>query len=159
MKRMERGATVKGRILRRERKGAEILMVLNKPRYDEAGKLTKPAGWGMPGGRFDPFQDGDFVDTAFREIKEETGLDVCVDPDSVIPPEENPEYDIYVLDCALKGGKIRRRAEEIDDVDWVSLMTISQPSRWEGNRAIYEHKGKPIYSGDRRRILASLKNE
>lgn len=49
-----------------------LLLVLNKDKFDENGEITKPTGWGMPGGQRE--DDEHYIDAAYRELAEETGI-------------------------------------------------------------------------------------
>lgn len=133
-------AAVKAFIPRRNAKGIpEILLVKNKERRDEQGNITKPAGWGMPGGRT---EDGELLtDALVREVEEETGYVVCAEEKFLI--EEHCEtYSIFVFAAEVIGGKMRKQTSEVDEVKWCPLSNLP-----EG-----------LYRGDSRRIKSILRN-
>lgn len=81
-------------------------------------RFFKPSKWGLPGGvREDDESDEEAVK---REVKEETGVDVCPGKQRVMRKREN--HDIIAIYCELRGGALRVSPDR--EVQWVSLSKV-----------------------------------
>jgi len=87
--------------------------------------------WALPGGRSEP---GETVEqTAVREVKEETGLDVVVVRKIGEYHEQgiqgSVEYDYYPACFLVKvvGGEMRKQLGEIQEIQLFSLDEIPEP--------------------------------
>ena len=77
--------------------------------------------WGFPKGHV---EDGETeVETALREIKEETNLDVEIDDKyryiEHYSPEEGIEKDVILFIAHKIGGEIKVQEEEVTETEWL----------------------------------------
>lgn len=99
--------------------------------------------WALPGGRLDP---GEIVEeTIIREVKEETGLDVCIIKKigeyREVGIQENVEYD-YSPACFLVkiiGGKIQKQEKEISSIKFFSLKNIPKKLAFEHKKMLEDY--------------------
>ncbi len=103
----------------------QILLVLEKgedKHLPNGNSFFKPSQWGLPGGRSE-VEDGDEIDTARREVQEETGL--WVDINSRIKVEKQRENHLKVGFIGYPvGGKISINPEEILDCRWFPIKVL-----------------------------------
>jgi 8-oxo-dGTP diphosphatase len=81
--------------------------------------------WSLPGGRCEPGESA--AETAVREVREETGLDVAAGP--LVGRVERPGLDgaVYVIDdvaCTVLGGELAP-GDDADDVRWVDAAGLA----------------------------------
>lgn len=101
--------------------------------HDAAGRLLlirrgqEPGRglWSLPGGRCKPGESA--AETAVREVREETGLDVAAGP--LVGTVERPGLGgaVYVIDdvaCTVLGGELAP-GDDADDVRWVDATGLA----------------------------------
>lgn len=79
--------------------------------------------WDLPKGHV---EDGETeVETAIREVKEETNVDVEVNEKYRYTlgysPKENVWKEVVYFVASKKGGKIQAQLEEVQNVEWVEI--------------------------------------
>ncbi len=129
--------SVRIRTLRENRGVLEILLVKERPqeKIKESGeKFTKPAGWGLPGGRRQ--EEESLYQAAFREHREETGLeaDISLEPSEMFDVESG-DHTIYFYEAFEPIGEIGPLDSDIEIAVWVPLA--------EARRGIVG--GLPVY--------------
>jgi 8-oxo-dGTP diphosphatase len=103
---------------------------------------TKPFKdyWALPGGRMDP---GEKIEqTVVREVKEETGFEVCIV--NVVGDyvekgvKDDIEYEYYptCFEVKLCGGKLRKQDSEIQEIRVFSLDALPKPLAFEHEKMI-----------------------
>lgn len=127
----------------------EILLVLEREKpVDIPGRegFIKPSKWGLPGGRGEP-GDEDEIAVAKREVEEETGIWVDLNPRlRFVTQRENYKKVVFVGYPAA--GKIKIHPEEILEC------------RWFPRRVLYDEKFD-MYLGHRQmaqRLLEKLRH-
>ena len=101
--------------------------------HDAAGRLLlvrrgqEPGRglWSLPGGRCEPGEGA--AETAVREVREETGLDVAAGP--LVGRVERAGLGgvVYVIDdvaCTVLGGELAP-GDDADDVRWVDAAGLA----------------------------------
>jgi len=77
--------------------------------------------WGFPKGHVEEGETE--VETAIREIKEETNLDVEIDEThryvEHYSPEEGIEKDVVFFIAKKTGGEVKVQEEEVKDTQWL----------------------------------------
>lgn len=102
-------------------KNKKILLVQQKPDGDQASKWGPPAGHGE-------FSESP-LETAIRETKEETGLDVKIKGvvQSGVFNYKNKDYALVFYACSpKKGQEIKIQDEEVANYTWASLDDIKK---------------------------------
>ena len=96
--------------------------------------------WALPGGRMDP---GEKIEqTVVREVKEETGIDVCivrVVGDYVEKGvKDDIEYEYYPTCFVVKplGGELKKQDSEIQEIKVFSLDELPKPLAFEHEKMI-----------------------
>lgn len=94
--------------------------------------------WGFPKGHV---EDGETeVQTAVREIKEETNLDVEIDETKRFvehySPEEGIEKDVVFFIAKKIGGEIKVQEEEVKDTKWLTPREAMDRLTYESSKNI-----------------------
>jgi len=96
--------------------------------------------WALPGGRMDP---GEKIEqTVVREVKEETGIDVCivrVVGDYVEKGvKDDIEYEYYPTCFVVKpvGGELKKQDSEIQEIEVFGLEELPKPLAFEHEKMI-----------------------
>jgi len=126
-----------------------ILLVKEKGGIEKlpSGKeFLKPSKWGLPGG---VKEDGEEeVDTAIREVKEESGIWIEIEPGIRDEKMAEDHINITLLGHPLE-GKLKSNSSEIGSCRWFPLHILR-----DGNFDIYfSHRQRA------QKILRKLKKE
>jgi len=108
--------------------------------HDAAGRLLmirrgrEPGRglWSLPGGRCEPGETA--AETAVREVREETGLEVAADRLVGRVERDGPGGVVYVIDdvaCTVVGGELGP-ADDADEACWVDAAGLPGLSLSEG---------------------------
>ncbi len=94
--------------------------------------------WSFPKGHVENGETE--VETALREIKEETGIDVIIDPTfretvSYSPKKDTQKVVVYFIGKA-KNYDYVRQIEEIADIKWVEIGRAGSVLTYENDRSI-----------------------
>ena len=80
--------------------------------------------WGLPKGHMEENETG--IETAIREVKEETNLDVeiinpsrCFELNYIIEPDI--DKTVYFYQAKVTGGEIKKQESEINEVKWFPI--------------------------------------
>jgi 8-oxo-dGTP diphosphatase len=111
------------------RKAASVVLT------DEQGRLLlvhEDYGlrrWGLPGGRHEPGES--IEETAIREAKEETNLDVelgeLIGEYLIVSAAGAQLLDVSVFAATILGGDLRPQEGEIDDIGWFDPNRLPHP--------------------------------
>lgn len=102
--------------------------------------------WSFPKGHV---EDGETeVETAHREIKEETGLDVIIDPSfretvSYYPRKDTQKVVVYFI-ARAKTYDYTPQEEEIADIKWVDVGNANSVLTYENDKTIVNKAKKAI---------------
>jgi len=96
--------------------------------------------WGFPKGHV---EDGETeVETAIREIKEETNLDVEINENyryiERYSPEEGVEKDVVFFVAKKIGGEIKVQEEEVKATEWLSPSEAAKKLTYDSSRKILD---------------------
>ena len=103
--------------------------------------------WGLPKGHIEENETD--IQTAIREVKEETGLDVTLDENrnyeiNYIVDEEIDKKVVYFIATSVKGDIVRQESE-INQIKWVPISeavdTITYDNAKEMLRKIFVDLG------------------
>ncbi|MBR2241366.1 MAG: NUDIX domain-containing protein [Clostridia bacterium] len=102
--------------------------------------------WGFPKGHV---EDGETeVQTAIREIKEETNLDVEIDEThryvERYSPEEGVEKDVVFFIAKKIGGEVKVQEEEVKDTEWLLPKDAMERLTYETSKVILKKVMKDI---------------
>ena len=102
--------------------------------------------WGFPKGHV---EDGETeVQTAIREIKEETNLDVEIDEThryvERYSPEEGVEKDVVFFIAKKIGGEVKVQKEEVKDTEWLLPKDAMERLTYETSKVILKKVMKDI---------------
>lgn len=113
--------------------------------FDETGDkillIQQAAGhWGFPKGHV---EDGETeIETAIREIKEETNLDVEINEKfryiEHYSPKEDVEKDVVFFVAKKIGGEIVAQEEEVQNIVWVSYAEAMERLTFESSKNVLE---------------------
>ncbi len=124
-------------VYRKYHGNAEILLI----------KHVNSGHWSFPKGHVEGEESE--VETAVREIKEETNIDVIVDPTfretvSYSPKKDTQKVVVYFI-ARAKNYDFRPQEEEIAEIRWVEIGLASSILTYENDRSIV-NKAKAIIS-------------
>ena len=97
--------------------------------------------WGFPKGHV---EDGETeIQTAVREIKEETNLDVEIDETKRFvehySPEDGIEKDVVFFVAKKTGGEIKVQEEEVKDTKWLTINEAMEILTYESSKRILQN--------------------
>jgi 8-oxo-dGTP pyrophosphatase MutT (NUDIX family) len=85
--------------------------------------------WGLPGGRHEPGES--IEETAIREAKEETNLDVelgeLIGEYQMVSAGGEKLLDVSIFAATILGGELRPQPGEIDDIGWFDPGKLPHP--------------------------------
>ncbi len=101
-------------------------------------KHVNSGHWSFPKGHVEG--DETEVETAMREIKEETGIDVIIDPTfreivSYSPKKDTNKIVVYFI-ARAKNTDYRPQEDEIAEIRWVELGRICSVLSYENDKSI-----------------------
>lgn len=106
---------------------------------DKVLVIQQVAGhWGFPKGHV---EDGETeIETAVREIKEETNLDVEIDENhryvEHYSPEEGVEKDVVFFVAKKVGGDVKVQEEEVREIEWLLPMDAMERLTYDSSKSI-----------------------
>ena len=115
-------------VYRKHHGNTEILLI----------KHVNSGHWSFPKGHVEPNETE--VETASREIKEETGIDVIIDPTfretvSYSPKKDTQKVVVYFI-AKAKNFEYVPQEEEISDIKWVEIGHALSILTYENDRSI-----------------------
>ncbi len=101
----------------------------------------KKGNWGFPKGRIEKNETE--VETAIREVKEETNLDVKIeDPDKkyidTYFAKKNEFKEVIYFLAKRIGGEIKPQENEIKNVEWVDLSEAINRITMKSTKLLYQ---------------------
>lgn len=111
--------------------------------------LQQTAGhWGFPKGHVEANETE--VETAIREIKEETNLDVEINEKfrylESYSPEEGVEKDVIYFLAKMKSGEIRAQEEEVQKIEWLSYENALERLTYNNSKQLLKKAWKDYRS-------------
>lgn len=101
-------------------------------------KHVNSGHWSFPKGHVEGKETE--IETAFREIKEETGIEVIIDPtfrETVsYSPKKDIQKDVVYFIAKAKSSIYKRQEEEIADIKWVEIGRAGSVLTYENDRSI-----------------------
>lgn len=115
-------------VYRKHHGNTEILLI----------KHVNSGHWSFPKGHVEANETE--VETALREIKEETGIDVIIDPTfretvSYSPKKDTQKVVVYFI-AKAKNFEYVPQEEEISDIKWVEIGHALSILTYENDRSI-----------------------
>lgn len=115
-------------VYRKHHGNTEILLI----------KHVNSGHWSFPKGHVEANETE--VETALREIKEETGIDVIIDPTfretvSYSPKKDTQKVVVYFI-AKAKNFEYIPQEEEISDIKWVEIGHALSILTYENDRSI-----------------------
>lgn len=117
---------------------------------DKVLVLQQAAGhWGFPKGHVEKNETE--VETATREIKEETNLDVEINTNyrysESYSPAEGIEKEVIYFIAKVTGGKIKPQEEEVQKIEWLNYEEALNRLTFENSKnllkkALKEYKNE-----------------
>ncbi len=125
-----------GIVYRKYHGNTEILLI----------KHINSGHWSFPKGHMEPGESE--TDTAVREIKEETGVDVLIDPTfrelvTYSPKKDTVKMVVYFI-ARAKNVSLVPQMSEISDVKWVEISLAYDMLAYENDRCIVNKAKKFI---------------
>jgi len=110
-------------------------------------KHVNSGHWSFPKGHME--QDETEMETALREIKEETGIDVIIDPTfretvSYSPKKDTQKVVVYFI-AKAKNSDFVAQEEEIAEIKWVEIGLASSILTYENDRCIVNKAKSSIF--------------
>jgi len=136
------------------RQGAAVLIADERGRvlliHEDYGRHR----WGLPGGRHEPGES--IEETAIREAKEETNLDVelgeLIGEYMIVSASGQELLHVSVFIATIAGGELAPNEGEIAEVGWFDPNDLPHPQTDVGPRAIADWlRGE---RGVRRRVVS-----
>ncbi|MCD7741065.1 MAG: NUDIX domain-containing protein [Ruminococcus sp.] len=126
-----------GIVYRKYHGNTEILLI----------KHLNSGHWSFPKGHVEEGETE--IETAMREIKEETGMDVMIDPTFRELVTYNPKKDtqkvvVYFVAMAKKGSPVAQE-NEIAEVKWVEITRAADLLAYDNDRCIVNKAKKFIH--------------
>ncbi|MCD8094793.1 MAG: NUDIX domain-containing protein [Ruminococcus sp.] len=126
-----------GIVYRKYHGNTEILLI----------KHINSGHWSFPKGHVEPGESE--TETALREIKEETGMDVIIDPTfrelvTYSPRKDTEKVVVYFVAMAKKGMPVAQE-NEIAQVKWVEIDIAANMLAYENDRLIVNKAKKFIH--------------
>lgn len=94
--------------------------------------------WGFPKGHVEEGETE--VETAIREIKEETNIDVEIEEKfryvERYSPKEDVEKDVVFFVARKIGGEISAQEEEVQNIKWVSCSEAMEMLTFESSKNV-----------------------
>jgi 8-oxo-dGTP pyrophosphatase MutT (NUDIX family) len=110
--------------------GLEVLLV-HRPRYDD---------WSLPKGKAEPGEDD--VDTAIREVAEETGLVCTVGGELAriryFDHNDRPKVVRYWAMTPLDATQPFHPNPEVDEITWVPVADVATRMSYERDRPVID---------------------
>lgn len=117
-------------VFRKEGGGYQVLLI----RHANGGH------WAFPKGHVENSETE--PETALREIKEETGLDVLLDPGfrsvTTYCPEEGTVKDVVYFVASPSGGRLLPQKEEVENAGWYAFEEAEKRITYENDRLLFE---------------------
>lgn len=96
--------------------------------------------WGFPKGHVENNETE--IETAIREIKEETNLDVEINEKfryvETYSPKENVTKDVVFFVAKKVGGDVKPQEEEVSEIKWVSPKEALELVSYESSKIVME---------------------
>ena len=96
--------------------------------------------WGFPKGHVENNETE--IETAIREIKEETNLDVEINEKfryvETYSPKENVTKDVDFFVANKIGGDVKPQEEEVSEIKWVSPKEALELVSYESSKIVME---------------------
>ncbi len=110
-------------------------------------KHVNSGHWSFPKGHVEDEETE--VETAMREVREETGIDVIIDPTfretvSYSPKKDTQKVVVYFV-AKAKNFDFSPQEEEISEIKWVEIGRASTVLTYENDRSIV-NKAKLVIS-------------
>lgn len=102
--------------------------------------------WGFPKGHVENNETE--VETAIREIKEETNLDVVIDENyryvETYSPKEGVTKDVVFFVAKKIGGEVKPQEEEVSQIRWVSPKEALDLVSYESSKVVMRNVIKDL---------------
>ena len=133
-------------VYRRHHGNIEILLI----------KHVNSGHWSFPKGHVEANETE--VETALREIKEETGIDVIIDPTfretvTYFPRKDTQKVVVYFI-AKAKNFDYVRQEEEIAEIKWVDVGYATSVLTYENDKSIV-NKAKKVIK-DNKKVTAAV---